>query len=335
MDTLSRLEKLRDNLIRDEKLKQLIQIAENHNPWFVPVFVKEAMDSIVDSLLAPSVVSEWLRNYGLKKINKTVGLICAGNIPLVGFHDLLCCYVTGCRVQLKLSSRDDVLMLRVAELMKHSDPDFAEGLQITDKLQDIDAVIATGSDNTNRYFEYYFRKYPSILRKNRNSVAVLTGNETEADLNGLADDIFMYFGFGCRNVSKLYVPVGYDVRLLFPHFTKYNWLHHHTKYMNNYDYQRTILLMNRTPHLANEFVMLLENKSISSPIATLHYEYWHDKNILSTHLKDNQDNIQCIVSSTKNHFEFCATVKFGNAQRPGPSDYADSIDTIAFLLNLD
>ncbi len=335
MDTLSRLETLRKNLNNDERLKQLIQTAEAHNPWFVPVFVKESVDAIVNGILEPSVVSEWLRDYHLKKVNKTVGLICAGNIPLVGFHDLLCCYITGCRVKLKLSSKDDVLMLRVAEIMKESDPDFAEGLQIADKLHEIDAVIATGSDNTNRYFEYYFRKHPSILRKNRNSVAVLNGNETEEELRLLADDIFLYFGFGCRNVSKLYVPVGYDVRLLFPLFTKYSWLHQHTKYMNNYDYQRTILLMNKTPHYANEFVMLLENKSISSPITTLHYEYWHDKNILSTHLRENQESIQCIVSSIADQFEFSSTEKFGKAQYPGPSDYADGIDTLAFLLNLD
>ena len=237
-------------------------------------------------------------------------------------------------MKIKLSSKDDELFPFVLQMLIEIDPPLKDRVGIVERLKDFDAVIATGSDNTNRYFEYYFRNYPKILRKNRNSIAILTGEESDLDLEKLADDIFLYFGFGCRNVSKLYVPVGYDVRVLFPHLKKYAWLHQHGKYMNNYDYNRTILLLNKTEHLANEFIMLQESPSIPSPISVLYYEYWHDENVLKTKLKESADKIQCIVSGQPERWKFPSSVRFGRSQRPELWDYADGVDTLEFLTRL-
>lgn len=318
------LAELGKQLSTSEDLKEEIKNAVGKNPWFIEPFVQHAVDAVINEMLDEQRLKEWLKSYELRAVNKTIGLIFAGNIPLVGLHDFMCCYVTGCKMKIKLSSKDDALFLFVIKALSEIDAEINESVEIVDTLKNYDAVIATGSDNTNRYFEYYFRDYPKILRKNRNSVAILTGEETKEDLTKLADDIFLYFGFGCRNVSKLYVPVGYNFEKLFPAFESYKWLHTHNKYMNNYDYQRTLLLMNSIQHLSNDFVMLREHASIASPIATLHYEFWHDENVLNTHLKQNEEKIQCIVS--KNNF--------GTAQHPTLSDYADGVDTMKFLLRL-
>lgn len=318
----------------DDGLAQLIQTAHRKNPWFTPGFVQQAVNAIAGEMLNPELLSQWLRAYQLKPVNKTVGLIFAGNIPLVGFHDFLCAYVSGCHIKIKLSAKDDELFPYILKLLISIDPELAARVELVEKLKDFDAVIATGSDNTNRYFEYYFRQYPKILRHNRNSVAVLTGNENAEQLQALADDVFSYFGFGCRNVSKLYVPVGYNFENLIPQFGNYAWLHSHTKYMNNYDYNRTVVLMNKTPHFANEFVMLAENESIPSPIATLHYEYWHDERLLQGKLKQHANQIQCVVAADTNKWPSSSTVTFGKAQHPQLWDYADGVDTLAFLLAL-
>jgi hypothetical protein len=167
-------------------------------------------------------------------------------------------------------------------------------------------------------------------------VAILSGRETDEELYGLADDIFMYFGFGCRNVSKLYVPEGYDITRLFPYFEKYKWMHHHTKYMNNYDYNRTLLLMNRTVHLANEIIMIEENPAISSPVSVLYYEPYESVIALSDKLKINLNNIQCVVSNDPIALDerIVNIVKFGNTQVPELWDYADNVDTLCFVLSL-
>jgi len=334
MHFISRLTLLKEKLKTDSLFLEVAQNAKGQNPWFTTEFVIESVHAITDYMLDERALISWLKNYKLREVNRTIGLIFAGNVPLVGFHDFLCCYVAGCNMKIKLSAKDEKLFPEVLRLLCSIDPQLQQRVQIVDKLDDFDAVIATGSDNTHRYFDYYFRKYPNILRKNRNSVAVLSGNETEEDLKKLADDIFLYFGFGCRNVSKIYVPVEYDLTQLFPKFESYSWLHHHSKYMNNYDYQRTLLLMNKTKHLANDFLMLVENESIASPIATLHYEIWHDKNVLLTKLKNDSERIQCIVSSAPEDFKFAASVGFGESQHPQLSDYADGKDTLSFLLSL-
>ncbi len=321
-------------LINSEELWAVAIKAERKNPWFAPQFVNEALDAIMHDMLTANKLNEWLSHYLLKKIDKTIGLIFAGNIPLVGFHDFLCCYVTGCKMKIKLSSKDDELFPFILNALIKIDPELKGRVEIVEKLKDFDAVIATGSGNTHRYFEFYFRNHPKILRKNRNSIAILTGEESPAQLDELADDIFMYFGFGCRNVSKIYVPVGYDFNVLFPHFSKYNWLYQHSKYMNNYDYNRTIMLLNNTPHLTNDFIMVTENPSIASPISMLHYEYWHDTAVLNSHLKQNSDRIQCTVSGNPNQWNSPSSVSFGQSQHPSLSDYADNIDTISFLNDL-
>ena len=234
-------------------------------------------------------------------------------------------------MKIRLSSKDDELFPFVLDTLAAIDPSSRETIALVDTLKDFDAVVATGSNNTNRYFEYYFRSYPKILRRNRNSVAILTGDETPEQLDALADDIFLYFGFGCRNVSKLFVPAGYDVKQLFPVFEKkYKWLHNHNKYMNNYDYNRTLLMLNKTPHLANEFIMLIENAAIPSSIATLHYETWHDDRVVNTQLKHHVADIQCLVAASPDRWSL-PSVAFGQSQKPGLADYADGVDTLGFL----
>jgi hypothetical protein len=316
------------------ELEEKLLMAERRNPWFVQAFTHHAFDAIADKFLNQQKLDSWLLNYQVKELRKTIALIFAGNLPLVGFHDFLCCYVTGAKMKIKLSSKDDELFPFVIKRLSQIDPEVKDRIEIADTLKDFDAVIATGSNNTNRYFEYYFRNYPRLLRKNRNSVAILSGEETKEDLEKLADDIFLYFGFGCRNVSKLYVPVGYDLTQLFPAFEKnYKWLHSHNKYMNNYDYNRTLLMLNKTLHLANEFVMLVENTSIPSSIATLNYETWHDEEVLATHLKHNADKLQCIVAREPAQWTF-APQPFGSTQQPELNEYADGVDTMEFLFSL-
>ncbi len=335
MRAIENLVVLGKRLSNSEEVMDKIATAENKNPWFVPRFVFSAFDAITKEMLDEKKLKEWLEKYEMKTVNKTIGLIFAGNIPLVGFHDFLCCYVSGCNMKIKLSSKDDDLFLFVLKLLEEIDPDIKTKVEIVDKLKDFDAVIATGSDNTNRYFEYYFRNYPKILRKNRNSVAILTGEETESDLEKLADDVFMYFGFGCRNVSKLYVPTGYDLTQLFPRFeTNYKWLHNHNKFMNNYDYNRTLLMLNKTPHLSNEFLMLVENPAIHSSIATLNYSFWHDENVLNSLLNQNADRIQCVVSKQPGQWNITSSVEFGKAQHPQLWDYSDGTDTLKFLIDM-
>lgn len=323
-----------NSLQTSEYIKEKIQRAEAKNPWFVAEFVQTAVNAITGELLNKTKLEKWLSAYSLYEVNKNIGLIFAGNVPLVGFHDFLCCYVAGCRIKIKLSSKDDDLFPAMLSLLAAIDPVLNERVEIVDTLKNFDAVIATGSDNTNRYFEYYFRHYPKILRAHRNSVAILTGSETKEDLEKLADDVFLYFGFGCRNVSKLYVPVGYNFEVLFPAFEKYAWLHQHTKYMNNYDYNRTILLLNKTPHFADDKVMLVEDARIASPIATLHYEYWHDEHILKSKLKQSAAKIQCVVSGNPGKWGGTSEAAFGKAQYPVLNDYADGVDTMKFLLEL-
>jgi hypothetical protein len=333
-DKIQALQQLAQRLQTSTYFKERMMLAEARNPWFTEAFVKKAVDSIATDMLAPEKLQAWLSQYQLKLVNKTVALLFAGNVPLVGFHDFLCCYLTDCRILIKLSSKDEVLFPALLKELYEVDPEAQNRVELVEKLQGFDAVIATGSDNSNRYFEYYFRDYPRVLRANRNSVAVLTGTETREQLAALADDIFLYFGFGCRNVSKLYVPVGYDFTPLMQAFESYEWLHGHSKYMNNYDYNRTILLLNNTPHLSDNKIMVLEAPRIASPIATLHYEFWHDEALLASKLKQNSDKIQCVVSGTPGKWKAASEAAFGQAQHPALSDYADGVDTLQFLLSL-
>lgn len=302
------------------------------NSWFT-------LDQIIFSCknwsesLTINNLNKWTSSYTLDKNNsKTVAIIMAGNIPLVGFHDFLSALIAGHKVLIKQSRNDKHLLPLLAKYLEFLNPKFKDLIHFTDKkLEGFDAVIATGSNNTARYFDYYFGKYPHIIRKNRNSVAVLTGIETKEELSLLGEDIFRYFGLGCRSVSKLYVPKGYDFDNLFKAIFSYKELISYQKYLNNYDYNKAVYLMSEFKLLENGFLMLKEDASYASPIATLFYEYYDDLATLNKTLTTDADKIQCVVSSVK---IIEKTVAFGKTQQPYLWDYADEVDTLAFLTSI-
>lgn len=302
------------------------------NGWFTPENVALAVDAVTKMLTKESL-EKWLNNYDIKRhlTPKRVGVVMAGNIPLVGFHDFLSVLITGNILVAKTSKEDNLLIKKLAEILIEIEPTFKTYIEFTDRLENFDAVIATGSNNTARYFEFYFGKYPNIIRKNRNSVAVLTGNETAADFVNLGKDIFQYFGLGCRNVSKLYVPKGYSFNLFFESILDdYQHIVNNNKYANNYDYNKAVYLLGNNQLLDNNFVMLKEDKSLSSPVAVIHYEYYISIDELKITLEELKENIQCVVSNA----EELNTFKLGQAQQPALWDYADGVDTIQFLLGL-
>ena len=303
-----------------------------HNPWFIEKFVRQAATGIGRSL-EKSRIQKWLEQYPeLKNTKKKIsaGVVMAGNIPMVGFHDFLSVLISGNKFTGQLSTKDNILIPLIADLLIEIYPPFRDSIQFADKLNsDYDAIIATGSANTARYFNYYFGNSPNIIRKNRNSVAILDGTETRQELELLGDDIFRYFGLGCRSVSKLYVPAGYDFSLFFNAIEPFVFIIDHPKYANNYKYNRSILLMNQIKHEDNGFVLLKEDESIASPVSVLHYQYYNKKELFNSHFEDNRDIIQCIVSGNP---DFNA-IPPGKAQNPKVWEYADNIDTIEFLLS--
>lgn len=339
VDNIAKIVKLGKLLQKDERIVTAKERAGQKNPFFTPEFVHNAVNAISEQMLQKEKLTPWLSSYpelGSFTTDKTVGIIMAGNLPLVGFHDLLCAYICGYNINIKLSSKDDILTATIIQLLQEIEGEAGQKIAIVEKLENFDTVIATGSNNSYKYFEYYFRNRPNILRKNRTSIAILTGNETKEELLGLADDIFMYFGLGCRNVSKLYVPKGFDITTLFPYFDKYNWMHEHSKYMNNYDYHRAILLLNQTPHLADDKVMIQESKALSTPLSMLYYEYYETLSKLQSELVVLKEEIQCVVCSpdTEKTLGITGTVRFGKTQFPELNDYADGINTIQFLLSV-
>ncbi len=317
------------NNLWSEKLKAVVSQAELHNKWFTHENVIYALKGWGE-LLQESRLKSWLREYPIQKVQpKTVAIITAGNIPLVGFHDVLCTLITGHKALIKCSSNDKVLLPFITEFLMAQNDEFGEQIEFSDGiLEDFDAVIATGSNNTARYFEYYFGKKPHIIRKNRNSVAVLTGDESDEELILLGEDVFRYFGLGCRSVSKLFVPKGYDFERLFKAFFKYKDLLQHAKFANNYDYNKAVYLMSEFDILDNGFMMLKEDASYASPIATLFYEYYDSGQELKQRLKQEQEKIQCVVARGFSADE----VQFGHTQQPDLNDYADGVDTVEFLL---
>jgi hypothetical protein len=316
--------------LSEEGFNTLSQHARQENPWFTEENVRRALDGIA-FYLQKDQLTNWVASYSLTPAtNKTVALVMAGNIPLVGFHDLLCVLLSGHRAQLKLSSKDSKLIQYLIKHLIWLQPAFERAIEIKEnKIEDFDAVIATGSDNSARYFEYYFNKYPNIIRKNRTSCAIIRGNESPEEIEALGEDIFSYFGFGCRNVSKIYVPKGYDLGTLLSRWDGFKDVIHHHKYCNNYDYQKSIMLVNTVPFLDNGFIMFQENQKLVSPISVLYYEYYTSNTELQNTLTINADKIQCIVGSAAP-----ATVAFGKAQYPQVWDYADGIDTLRFLEGL-
>lgn len=327
----SKEENLPANTRLFSEMEEKIESAVHYNGWFNRENIIFSLQQWSEALTEENL-KLWLAEYDFSQSGgKTVGIVMAGNIPLVGFHDFISVLVAGHKVLVKQSSNDQQLLPVIASYLMQLDSRYENRIEFTrEKLEGFDAVIATGSNNTARYFEYYFRETPCIIRKNRNSVAILTGNETREELAKLGEDIFRYYGLGCRNVSKLYVPREYDFDDFFKAVYEWNPIINRDKYANNYDYNKAVYLMSEFKLLENGFLILKEDRSFGSPIATLFYEKYKNEDELRKLLKENEDKIQCIVKQKPENGE----VMFGQTQKPQLWDYADNIDTIKFLLNL-
>jgi Acyl-CoA reductase (LuxC) len=303
------------------------------NPWFTPEFIDLAAGNIAKNFLNKQKLESWTSSYKIENVDpKKIGIVMAGNIPLVGFHDFLSVFISGHKAIIKASSKDEVLIKHLVEKLTEwsvrtpsENKELNELIVFQEMLKGCDAYIATGSNNSARYFEYYFKKYPHIIRRNRTSVSVLNGNETTTELEKLADDVHLYFGMGCRNVTKIYVPKEYDFIPLLSAFKKYDYFKDHNKYRNNYDYNLALHILNGKFYMSTESIILLENPSIFSPISQLNYEFYTDKNVVAKSLGALGD-LQCAVGHDY--------IPLGQAQIPSLSDYADGIDTITFLIKL-
>ena len=328
-----------------DEFDSLIKTVHQHNGWFTEDNVRHSIGSIAGCLKAENI-KKWIANYRDESKDKKfaplrgtegglqyrIGVIMAGNIPLVGFHDMLCVLMSGNIFVGKTSSKDDRLLYEVTQILIEIEPSFKKYIEFHEgPLENIDAIIATGSNNTSRYFEYYFGKYPNIIRKNRNSVAVLDGTETQDELRALGKDIFQYFGLGCRNVSKLFVPAGYNFDTFFNAIYEFKNVVDNNKYANNYDYNKAMLMMNRVRLLENGFLLLNEADALTSPVATLNYKYYPDDKVLKDRLQADLGNIQCIVSKKG---QIKGSIPFGSTQQPELWDYADGVDTMKFLIDL-
>ena len=311
----------------NEELKAVKQKAFEKNKWFTEEFINYSLKNISTHFLDPEKLTSWIQYYHLDdNIHpQKIGIVMAGNIPLVGFHDFLSVFLTGHHQMIKLSDKDDVLLKHLIEKLKQWNPKVPAVVSISPMLKDCDAYIATGSNNSARYFHHYFGKYPSIIRSNKTSVAVLSGEETLGQLTLLADDVYIYFGLGCRNVSKIYVPENYNFEMLLNAFKKYNYFSDLTKYRNNYDYNLAIFIMNSQFYMINESIILTKNENVFSPVSVLNYSFYQNKKTVFEEL-EKDENIQCIVG--ENH------IPFGKSQEPQLFDYADGIDTMQFLLSL-
>ena len=314
-----------------EDFKDLIQLSQSHNGWYTPENVYFAIQSWASALTEKNL-DKWLSAYDFKEAKpKNIGLILAGNIPLVGFHDFLSVLISGNKVLIKKSSNDQFLLPFLTKYLIAVEPELADNITFVEgKLENFDAVIATGSNNTARYFEYYFKDKPSIIRKNRNSVAVLNGEETREQLVALGEDIFRYFGLGCRNVSKLFVPKGYSFNAFFEAIFEYQDIIHYEKYANNYDYNKAVFLMSNFKLLDNGFLTIKEDSSYASPISSVFYEFYENLDDLQIQLTSETEQIQCIVCNNL----IKDSIDFGQTQRPNLWDYADNTDTISFLLTI-
>ena len=325
--------KVEHNALFYDGFNHQLKLAHLNNGWFSMQNLKYALQNWANALTLNNL-NEWLEPYKLASENKnkkTVAVIMAGNIPLVGFHDVLSVLITGHNIVIKQSSNDKQLLPYLVKYLEHVQPKFKGSIAFTNQtISNFDAVIATGSNNTARYFEYYFKDKPSIIRKNRNSVAVLSGNESLNDLKNLSEDIFRYFGLGCRNVSKLFVPKHYDFKAFFEAIYHWHPIIEYAKYANNYDYNKAVYLMSEFDMLENGFFMIKEDIGYGSPIATAFYEYYETKNALKEKLMIDQEHIQCIVSKGFLDTE----IPFGHTQTPQLSDYADRVDSVKFLLSI-
>lgn len=314
-----------------ESLQHAVRLAGIKNHWFTNENCYRALNAVATQMLHPEKLNSWISNYNLKDIqSKNVGIIAAGNIPLVSFHDILSVLISGHKLLLKTSDRDQILIPHLLQKLQEFDPQWTDYISIDQRWTEQDAVIATGSNNSGRYFEYYFGKNPHIIRKNRHSVAVLTGNESQEELYQLGKDVFEYFGLGCRNVSLLWLPEEYRFENLIQAWQPFSELMQFHSYKNNLDYQRTIYLMNGTPIVDCDFVNMVKVTSISSPISCINLAYYKDSSEINEWLQTQDEQIQCVI----NFQNFSRNVSFGAAQEPELHEYADGIDTIEFLLSL-
>ena len=312
-----------------QEAEEQLHLAKVLNPWFTKENIDKSLSAWHEQLKL-DMLSAWLSPYKIHEVSspKKVLIIMAGNIPLVGFHDFLSVLISGHKVVVKMSSTDNVILKVLIEKLISIAPGFEESIAFIDdvKNRNFDGVIATGSDNSAQYFEYYFKGAKKIIRKNRRSIALLYGNESDLELKGLADDVFSYFGLGCRNVSKIFLPKGYDLNKLFEAFFPYSHLLEHKKYGNNYDYNKAIFLMGRNKLVENGFLLMKEDKSLLSPVAMLYYEYYDDVHTVEQFVEENAEQLQCVVSKKD--------IPFGNTQQPNLWDYADGVDTVDFLREL-
>ncbi|EDM38686.1 hypothetical protein PBAL39_21475 [Pedobacter sp. BAL39] len=316
----------------DEQFSNLILSAANKNAWFTADEVKKALRGL-ELMLSAEDLDTWFKDIQISSKPKKVGLILAGNIPMVGFHDVLSVLATGNIALIKLSSSDDQLLPALLRELISIEPLLADHIVYVERLKDFDAVIATGSNNTSRYFDYYFGKVPNIIRKNRNSIAVLTGEERKEELVQLGHDIFDYFGLGCRNVSKIYFPKGYDIKNFFEPIEGFQPIIHHFKYNNNYDYNKSIYLVNAATHFDNGFLLLKEDTNLSSPLAVLYYEEYENLEGMTATLEAESEKIQCVVSAADLKLKN-GVLPFGQSQQPRLWEYADNVNTVDFLNRL-
>lgn len=319
----------------DEYLSAVIKRTAFHNPWFTEENQRAALQAIGEQLLSEDKLRQWVGHYAINDsvVAKQVGLVMAGNLPLVGFHDFLCVFMAGHQAQVKLSEKDPYLFPAIVRFLGQQNENSTTYIDLVNQLKGFQAVIATGSNNSARYFEAYFGQYPHIIRKNRNGVAVLSGHESSEELTALGQDVFAYFGLGCRNVSKLYVPQDYDFTPLLEALHEYREIILHTKYKNNFDYNYALMVLNKVPYLGNGCVLLREETSLQSPIASLFYETYESTDALEAELARRKEEIQLVVAG-EGHLPNTSTFAFGKAQSPGLRDYADGVDTMQFLLGL-
>lgn len=299
--------------------------AVSMNAWFTRGNVELAVSNICAEFLQKDKLEQWISKYTPVSNPKTVGIVTAGNIPLVGFHDFLSCFMSGHITKLKLSSKDEVLLKHIIAKLTEWNSEVANEVIVADNLKNCDAYIATGSNNTARYFEQYFAKYPNIIRKNRTSVAILDGTETAEELDKLMNDVFSYYGLGCRNVTQICVPKGYDLTKIMEAANNYADIINHHKYKNNFDYYLAIYLLNKVPYYSNDSLLMVENAVPFSAVGVLHYRYYDSIDTIQNELNSSED-IQCIVGHNN--------VPFGNSQKPNLADYADGVDTMQFLTSL-
>ena len=312
-----------------EEWNLTVKNAALHNTWFTEEFINLAAQNITECFLSEELLSQWCKHYHLDDLIKpvNVGIVMAGNIPLVGFHDMMCVFISGHRQTIKLSSKDNILLKYLIDIMSRINPQTADFISISDHLKACDAYITTGGNQSADQFERYFGKYPNIIRRNRTSVAILDGKESTQELDKLSDDVHLYFGLGCRNVTKLYIPANYDFVPLIQAFNKYSYFRDISKYANNYDYQLSLLLLNNIKYMSSESTLLTEQSSLLSPIGMLYYEQYDNKKTLTEKLR-HEESIQCMVGNGE------GLIPFGKAQQPELFQYADGKDTLQFLLSL-